>query len=267
MLRAVGHPARGAERAHVSFRFGERGIQAVLLDIEGTTTPIAFVYDVLFPFAREALRSYLREHVDAPELRDALRQLHADWTQDLEDGAPPPVSPDAPGGQRAESIAAYAEWLMDRDRKASGLKALQGRIWADGYDTGVLRGEVFPDVPEAFARWSAAGARLAIFSSGSALAQQMLFRTTTFGDLTRWIGAFFDTGVGPKGSPDSYRRIATALHCQPAEILFISDTAAELAAARSAGCVVLLCTRPGNRETPHTNFESIDDFSRLGRDS
>ena len=109
----------------------------------------------------------------------------------------------------------------------------------------------------------AAGIRLAIFSSGSVLAQQMLFRTTTFGDLTRWISAFFDTSVGPKISPDSYRSIATALHCAPGHILFVSDTATELAAARAAGCVVLMCRRPGNRDEAQEGFAAIDDFSQV----
>lgn len=247
----------------MKFQLGERGIQAVLLDIEGTTTPIAFVYEVLFPFARKALRSYLREHLEAPDLREPLRQLHEEWTHDMAEGAPPPARPDAPRDQQVDSIAAYAEWLMDRDRKAFGLKALQGRIWADGYEEGALHGDVFPDVPAAFDRWSAAGIRLAIFSSGSVLAQQMLFRTTTFGDLTRWISAFFDTSVGPKISPDSYRSIATALHCAPGHILFVSDMAAELAAARAAGCAVLMCRRPGNRDEAQDGFATIDDFSQV----
>ena len=248
----------------MTFRLAERGIRAVLLDIEGTTTPIAFVYDVLFPFARRALRSYLREHLDAPDMLDVLQHLHADWTRDAEDGAPPPAPHDASRDDRADAAAAYAEWLMDRDRKVTGLKALQGRVWADGYESGVLRGDVFPDVPDALARWSAAGVRLAIFSSGSVLAQQMLFRTTSAGDLTRWIEAFFDTGVGAKGSAESYRRIATALHCKPAGILFISDVGAELDAARSAGCAVLMCRRPGNRDEPHADFQTIDDFTEIG---
>jgi enolase-phosphatase E1 len=248
----------------VTFRLGERSIHTVLLDIEGTTTPIAFVYDVLFPFARKALRSYLRAHLDEPDLCEPLRQLHADWTHDVEHGAPPPAWPDGPRDQRVDSVAAYVEWLMDRDRKSAGLKALQGRIWADGYDGGVLHGEVFPDVPAAFDRWSAAGIRLAMFSSGSVLAQQMLFRTTRFGDLTRRISAFFDTNIGSKVSADSYRGIATALGCPPEQILFVSDTAPELAAARAAGCAVVMCRRPGNRDVPQADFATIDDFSEVG---
>jgi enolase-phosphatase E1 len=247
----------------VRFRLGERGIQIALLDIEGTTTPVAFVYEVLFPYARAALRSYLRAHLDTPDLREALDEFHREWTRDLEHGAPRPALPDASREQHADSLAEYAGWLMDRDRKATGLKTLQGRIWAEGYDAGTLHGAVFPDVRPAFVRWSAARIRIAIFSSGSVLAQRMLFRTTPDGDLTRWIDAFFDTSVGPKISPDSYRNIATALRCPPAQILFVSDTAAELEAARAAGCDVLLCVRPGNREVRPAGFEVIDDFSQV----
>jgi enolase-phosphatase E1 len=248
----------------VSVQLRERGIEAVLLDIEGTTTPITFVYDVLFPFARKALRSYLHDHLEAPALREPLLQLHAEWTRDADQGAPPPPGPDASRDERADSVAAYAEWLMDRDRKATGLKALQGYIWADGYDAGLLHGDVFPDVPAALARWSAAGIRVAIFSSGSVLAQQMLFRTTVHGDLTRWIAAFFDTSAGPKQSPESYRSIAATLRCPPHRIAFISDVPAELEAARAAGCTALLCVRPGNRHVPRGDLTVIDDFDRIG---
>ncbi len=245
------------------FQLGERGLQAVVLDIEGTTTPITFVYDVLFPFARRALRSYVRDHLDAPELREPLRRLHEEWAQDVARGDAPPAWHDDDRDQRIASIVEYSEWLMDHDRKAFGLKALQGWIWASGYRDGVLRGDVFPDVPAALARWRAAGMLIAIFSSGSVLAQQMLFRTTPLGDLTGWISAFFDTSVGPKSSPESYRRIAAALRCPPERMLFISDTAAELVAARAAGCPAVMCRRPGHRAVPGADFATVEDFSQV----
>ena len=182
----------------MTFRLREHNIRAVVLDIEGTTTPITFVYEVLFPYARRWLSTYVRDHVDVPELRDAFRRLREEWEQDTARGDAPPAWKDDSRDQRIASINAYAEWLMDRDRKAFGLKALQGHIWKRGYEEGTLHGEVFRDVPEAFARWHAAGMLIAIYSSGSVLAQQMLFRTTAFGDLTRWIEAYFDTAVGAK---------------------------------------------------------------------
>ena len=135
---------------------------------------------------------------------------------------------------------------MDQDRKSPGLKELQGRIWEAGYRSGVLRGDVFDDVPAAFAVWRQAGIDIAIYSSGSVLAQRLLFQTTRFGDLTKSISAFFDTGVGPKTSAGSYETIAGALGRRPPEILFISDVGSELGAARSVGYQTALSIRPGN---------------------
>jgi enolase-phosphatase E1 len=233
---------------------------AILLDIEGTTTPITYVYDVLFPYARRALRGYVEAHLDDEHLREALTRLREEWREDVARGEAPPAWPDvdaggedAGGGEdersgRVASIVAYAEWLMNRDRKAFGLKALQGHITRTGYENGSLHGVVYPDVPVAFARWREAGIPVAIFSSGSVLAQQMLFGTTSHGDLTRWIQQFFDTTVGPKRSPESYRRIASQLGCEPARVLFISDVAAELDAAREAGCDTRLCIRGGSAD-------------------
>ena len=224
---------------------------AILLDIEGTTTPISYVYDVLFPYARRALRAYVDAHLDDDHLREPIARLREEWREDVARGEAPPAWRDdddddtADREGRVASIVGYAEWLMDRDRKAFGLKALQGHITRGGYENGSLHGEVYPDVPLAFARWRAAGIPITIFSSGSALAQRMLFSTTKDGDLTRWIDQFFDTTVGPKRSAESYRRIASLLGCDPARVLFISDVAAELDAAREAGCDTRLCVRGG----------------------
>lgn len=245
----------------MSFTLRERGIRAVVLDVEGTTTPISFVYDVLFPFARREMPAYVREHIDSPELGDTFRQLHDEWIHDSVPGATTPPWRDDNREERIASIAAYAEWLMDRDRKSPGLKALQGHIWKRGYDNGALHGEVFPDVPDALARWRAAGLKIAIFSSGSVLAQQTLFRTTHSGDLTRSIDAYFDTGVGPKSAPESYGRIAASLGYPPDVLLFISDVPAELEAARAAGLAVLMCYRPGNRTTPAHQWDTVHDFT------
>jgi enolase-phosphatase E1 len=123
---------------------------------------------------------------------------------------------------------------------------------------------VYPDVPVAFARWHDAGIPVAIFSSGSVLAQQMIFRTTTHGDLSRWIHTFFDTSVGSKRSAESYRRIAFALGCAPSRVLFISDVAAELDAAREAGCETRLCVRDvpaAGAAQPSSDHTTIHDFS------
>src|SRR5690606_26050823 len=142
--------------------------------------------------------------------------LRAAHHRDQEAGDAPPGWQEEPPARLADSIAAYALWLMDRDRKDTGLKSLQGLVWAEGYRRGRLRGVVYPDVPPALERWRRAGLAIAIFSSGSVRAQQDLFSTAEAGDLTARIDAYFDTATGPKGDPQSYRRIASALGC-PAE--------------------------------------------------
>lgn len=216
---------------------------AILLDIEGTTTPISFVHDVLFTYARDHVRDYLVQH--STELADDIAQLREEHTRDVSTGAEPPSVTNEP-----DSIAAYVHWLIDRDRKSTGLKSLQGKIWREGYANGTLRAQVFSDVRPAFARWHKADVRISIFSSGSALAQKLLFAHTEDGDLTTFITDYFDTNIGPKGDPDSYRRIATKMRLQAHEILFISDVVTELEAARAAGMETRLSIRAGNQPQP-----------------
>jgi enolase-phosphatase E1 len=215
---------------------------AILLDIEGTTTPITFVHQILFPYARARLGAFMATHRGDPPVVDAVARLRREHAADVSAGGEPPAWREA----GLDGLVAYLEWLMDRDRKSTGLKALQGLIWEEGYSRGDLRGLVFDDVPGAMRRWHAAGRTIAIYSSGSVLAQRRLFQTTADGDLTTIIDGFFDTGVGAKVDRGSYERIAAALQVAVGRILFVSDATAELAAARQAGCQVRLATRPGN---------------------
>jgi len=243
----------------VKFSLNEHEIRVILLDIEGTTTPVAFVYDVLFPFVRTHLRAYLQDPAHDAVVRDALRTLRAEWDADRAAHRDPPAWQD----DTTVSASAYVEWLMDRDVKSPALKLLQGQIWEGGYRTGVLMGQVFPDVPPAFARWRDAHVTIAIYSSGSVLAQRLLFGATKEGDLTPFITAYFDTGVGAKRWPDSYRRIAAQLEQTAAHVLFVSDTPAELDAARAAGFQVLLAARPGNPTLTYSEGESIRSFDQI----
>jgi enolase-phosphatase E1 len=139
---------------------------------------------------------------------------------------------------------------MDRDRKSPVLKRIQGEIWKGGYESGALRSDMYSDVLPALERWKKAGVRVAIYSSGSVLAQRLLFAHTSAGDLTPWLSAYFDTGAGLKTSAESYRRIAASLGVAPDRLLFVSDVEAELAAAREAGCRAVLCVREGNKPQP-----------------
>ena len=236
----------------MTFRLRDHGVGLVLLDIEGTTTPMSFVYDVLFPYARARMPSYLRAHASEEELRDVVATLRVEWQDDARRGEQPPdwALADVPAAAR------YLDWLMDRDRKSPALKRIQGEIWKAGFDSGELRAELFPDVAPALERWTAGGVNVAIYSSGSVLAQKLIFA-----DLLPFISAFFDTAVGPKRSVDSYTRIAASLRRAAATILFVSDVPEELNAALDAGCQILLAVRPGNR--PIDGPESMDEMSSL----
>ena len=249
-------------------------MQAIVLDIEGTTTPMTFVYDVLFPFARQRLSAYLADPDNAVALREILSSLREEWAADHAPAAADRGPAEAGdyvrgGGDGGEGDAdvfdaqAYVERLMDLDRKSPALKLLQGRIWEEGYRRGDLRGDVFADVAPALRRWREAGLDVAIYSSGSELAQRLLFGTTTEGDLTPLIVRFFDTAVGAKQTPDSYQRIAGELRCSPGRLLFVSDVTPELDAAKAAGCQTLLCVRPGNRPQPSHGFRTIQSLDEI----
>ncbi|MGH7617163.1 MAG: acireductone synthase [Gemmatimonadaceae bacterium] len=248
------------------------GVRGVVLDVEGTTTPVSFVYDVLFPYARQRLRAFLRDHAEDSSVREAFRLLRLEWSGDEEAkkqiprGACPRGSDSDrrardDAGDAPDDMPLYLEWLMDRDRKSTGLKIIQGEIWRGGFESGALRGEVYPDVKPALERWHAAGRVVSIYSSGSATAQRLLFAHSTAGDLTPLIAHHFDTTVGPKRSSESYSAIARALNMPAAGLLFVSDVDAELVAARDAGMCTSLCVRSG--DAPGTTSPVIRSFDEL----
>ncbi len=182
------------------------GVGVYLLDVEGTTSPISLVYEQLFPYARRHLASFLRAHADEADVREDLRLLEAELAAEGVDGYS--KRGESPAG--VAGAAEYLEWLMDRDRKSTALKSIQGKIWKTGFLSGELRGTVFEDVPGALRRWGGK-ARVAIYSSGSVEAQELLFRYSTAGDLTAWIAAYFDTRTGAKTAAASYGAIAEAM--------------------------------------------------------
>ena len=228
-------------------------VRGILLDIEGTTTPIAFVHDVLFSYAREHVREFLLANAGNEEVLADIALLRDEHADDVNNGRnPPPL------------VADYVEWLIAADRKSTGLKSLQGKIWRQGYLDGSLKSQVFPDVAPAFERWRARGLSIFIFSSGSVLAQKLLFAHTEAGDLSRFIDDYFDTNVGKKGEAESYRRIAEKIKLQAAEILFVSDVTDELNAAREAGMKTLLSIRPGNApQKSDDQYTKIHDLSQI----
>lgn len=223
---------------------GASGVRAFLLDVEGTTTPISFVYEVLFPYARRELPGFLRDHAREPAVADALRLLRDEGR--LESGIEPALD--------------YARALMDADAKSTALKALQGVVWERGFAAGALQGQLYPDVARALARWRRQGRSTFIYSSGSVLAQRLLFAHSDQGDLSALIDGYFDTTTGPKKEAVSYGKIAAAIGVAPAEALFVSDSAEEIAAARAAGLRARLCVRDAG---PDTDAEALRSFDAL----
>lgn len=217
-------------------------VRAFLVDIEGTTTPIAFVYDVLFPYARREMAGFLHAHADDRDLRDAIERLKAEHHADAARDDPPPWSE----GREIDSALAYLGWLMDADRKSTALKATQGLVWREGFRRGDLTGDVYPDVPPALERWRRQGRTAFIYSSGSVLAQRLIFSTSRWGDLTPLISGYFDTTAGPKKEPASYLRIARDIGLPAEAILFVSDSGDEVQAALAAGLAAVLCAREGS---------------------
>jgi enolase-phosphatase E1 len=227
----------------------------ILTDIEGTTSSIAFVKDVLFPYARAALPGFVRQHGDEPEVRRWLDQVAVEHGAMCDD---------------AMIVETLQGWI-DQDRKHTALKALQGLVWREGYLRGELRADIYPDAVDGLRRWHDAGHRLAVYSSGSVPAQRLLFAHTEAGDLSGLFDAFFDTEVGPKRDADSYRLIADGLDRSPPHIVFLSDVVAELDAAREAGLRTVLVDRlqdyPHARDADacngHPRVESFDAIDPL----
>ena len=209
----------------------------ILTDIEGTTTAIAFVHRSLFPYAAEALPAFLARHAARADVAAILR--------------------DVPG---EDKLATLRGW-MEEDAKVTPLKALQGLVWRQGYEEGALRGHLWPDVAPALQDWHAAGLRLAVYSSGSEEAQRLLFRHSEAGDLEPLFEGFFDTRMGPTREAASYARIAGAWRALPGAILFLSDVAEELDAAREAGLSTCQLVRAGDGTAPSGRHPEAPDFN------
>lgn len=235
--------------------------RAILLDIEGTTTPIEFVYEVLFPFARLHVREFIQQHYQSENVRADISALKAEHRADAESGHKPPAWREDSADSQVESATRYVHWLMDQDRKSTALKSLQGKIWEGGYLSGRLQGQVYTDVLPAFVRWREQQRAIYIYSSGSVLAQKLLFAHTTAGDLTKYISDYFDTTTGAKMDAASYQSISAKIGLTAAEVLFVSDVTAELDAAQDAGMRTALCVRTESLEAEsaaHTLIHTFD---------
>ena len=229
-------------------------ISCVLTDIEGTTSSIEFVHKVLFPYARANFPAFLKAEKD----RDVQAIVHKLWTEEL--GHPASSKPDI------DAVTELLQNWIDQDLKNALLKALQGKIWHQGYETKAYFGHVYPDVKESLEKWKCDGLKLAVYSSGSVEAQKLLFKHSEVGDLTPLFEAYFDTEVGHKREARSYQTIAERLGVSPAGILFLSDIKEELDAADKAGlktCQLLRDPLPAEGGHPMTrDFKGVDSLIR-----
>lgn len=222
-------------------------IKWILTDIEGTTTDVAFVYDVLFPYFRTHLGAW--KNVDSMEMNEVLSETQRLVSEEI----------GATGLSREMLFNQLLAWSLE-DRKVTPLKQLQGMVWKTGFESGALKGHVYPDVLPSLQRWKSLGINVAIFSSGSIAAQKQLFGYSVDGDLTSFFSDYFDTTTGMKREVETYLKIAGKLNCPAAQILFLSDIPQELEAAKAAGMDTLQLLRPGTMQSWPTcvsNFNEI----------
>jgi enolase-phosphatase E1 len=221
--------------------------KAILTDIEGTTSSLSFVKDVLFPYARERMAEFIRQHAQEAAVRKELEEVRRLSGKNLSE---------------PEVIEQLIRWI-DEDKKITPLKSLQGMIWEDGYKKGAFKGHMYEDAVRHLKQWKQAGIRLYVFSSGSVQAQKLLFAHTEYGDLTPLFSGYFDTTIGNKREADSYRKIAAAIGTPPGDILFLSDIREELDAARAAGMQVTWLVRDGipDPNATHRQARNFDEIT------
>ena len=228
------------------------GLKAIVTDIEGTTSSISFVHDVLFPYAAKNLADYVQAHAQKPAVAKILKEV-------AEIGE---LSPSDQSGQ----IALLLKWIRD-DKKVTALKTLQGFIWEEGYHQGAYQAHVYADVAPQLREWKQQNLQLYVYSSGSVLAQKLFFEFSQAGNLLVLFDGHFDTTIGAKREVASYRAIGEKIALEPEHILFLSDIVAELDAAASAGFQVCLLERPGNAPVAKTPYPRAESFEQITLES
>ena len=226
------------------------GVRHVIVDIEGTTSGSTYVYDVLFPYATARFDGWLRAHADDPEVHAIVAEVGR------EIGVANPT--------HAQVVQALTDWVSE-DRKVTPLKTLQGLIWQEGFDSGDLVSDFYPDALLTLRVWHEAGLPISVYSSGSVLAQRNWYAHTPAGDLSPWIAGYYDTAnAGPKREVASYEAIAKAIGATPASLLFCSDVVAELDAARNAGWQVVRVRRPGEAHAGEdSSYPEVADMTAI----
>lgn len=240
----------------------------IVLDIEGTTTSLRFIKDTLFPFIKRNLAKYLRERWNSEEVIATLARLIRQEDRDLRDGLSPPkiwkLTETNDLNKIIDSLVSNVIWQMDEKRHNTALKQLQILVWVYGYENNELKGHVYEDVANSFRRWRSMGIRLFAYSTGMAIAQQLLFSNSSQGNLLNLIENYFDVLVGPKTSASSFRKIAWYMNVTTTQLLFVTDAPEEGRAAKDAGCQVVLVQRPENRRLPLSLVNEFPIVSNFG---
>lgn len=224
-------------------------IQFILMDIEGTTTSISFVHEVLFPYASAHMEDFVRSNTNDSRIQQALEDVKKTVQEE-----------DQKALSDQEAVEQLLQWIKE-DRKHTALKALQGYLWKNGYETGEYKGHIYDDVVPLLEKWKEAGIKMGIYSSGSVEAQKLLFGFSEKGDLTPYLSAYFDTRVGHKREVESYQTIQNILDVPAENILFLSDVQEELDAAKAAGFQTTQLVRPGTEAC--SEHQTVSDFSQL----
>jgi len=246
-------------------------ISTLVLDIEGTTTPITFVKDILFPYIKEHLEDHLSAHWEEDECKQDVHLLKKQIEEDIRQHRACPVheldqTVHTDEEKAIREVMEIVLWQMASDRKTTALKQLQGHMWRAAYAAGRIRGEVYQDVVPSIRRWRHQGLKVYIYSSGSVEAQKLLFGYSVEGDVLDLFDGHFDTNIGAKVESKSYERIAERIGCQPEEITFLTDVTREAKAAEDAGLNVVVVVRQGNMELTEeekAHYNLITSFSQL----
>ncbi|KAM9142575.1 enolase-phosphatase E1 [Pangshura tecta] len=246
-------------------------VAVILLDIEGTTTPITYVKDTLFPYIKDNVKEYLRAHWEEEECQQDISLLRKQAEEDSNLNGVVPIPLETGNGedeveQVIQAVVDNVHWQMSLDRKTTALKQLQGHMWRAAYATGLMKGEFFQDVVPAIRKWREAGMKVYIYSSGSVEAQKLLFGYSTEGDILELFDGHFDTKIGNKVESESYRRIASSIGCSTNNVLFLTDVTREANAAEEADMHVAVVVRPGNAgltDDEKSYYSLITSFNEL----
>ncbi|KAH0949342.1 hypothetical protein HN011_009896 [Eciton burchellii] len=242
--------------------------RTVLVDIEGTTTSVSFVKEILFPYVRQHLKNYIETKWEDEEFKQDYEKLKEQAKKDEEDKLDGfvAITGDKPEEEK-DSLLKYVFWQMDNDRKTGALKQLQGHMWREAYKTGAIKAHVYEDVPKALESWTNDGRKIYVYSSGSVEAQELLFEHSIHGNLLKYFNGFFDTKVGAKQESDSYKNILSDIDEKPSNVVFLTDVVREAAAAKEAGLSTIIVVRDGNaaltdeEKLTYTTVESFLDLT------